>query len=109
MRIWDISPEKLCRQHLLGEHGELHSLWSILINQKKGFSKHPETLRWRGKLKALYQRHQLLVKELEKRGYCHQSPLNKNFATGEKKQESYIDSSQKQRRILKEKNCYCFR
>lgn len=108
MRIWDIPPEKLCRQHLLGEHGELHSLWSILINQKKGFSKHPETLRWKGKLKALYRRHQLLVKELEKRGYYHQSPLDRNLATGEKKQESYLDSPQKQIRILKEKNCSCF-
>jgi hypothetical protein len=25
MRIWDIEPRKLCRNHLLGEHRELHA------------------------------------------------------------------------------------
>ena len=24
MRMWMIAPHKLCNQHLLGEHGELH-------------------------------------------------------------------------------------
>ncbi len=54
MRIWDLEPERLCRQHLLGEHRELHALWVILTQDKQGFSRHPETLRWRGKLQALY-------------------------------------------------------
>ena len=35
MRTWDIPPEKLCRQHLLGEHRELHAIWSI-ITKKEG-------------------------------------------------------------------------
>ena len=48
MRIWDVSPKKLCRHHLLGEHRELHAIWSVLVNGKMGYARHPETLRWRG-------------------------------------------------------------
>ena len=41
MRIWNISPKKLCRNHLLGEHRELHAIWSVLVNGKKGYARHP--------------------------------------------------------------------
>ncbi|NOT23776.1 MAG: pyrimidine dimer DNA glycosylase, partial [Nitrospiraceae bacterium] len=61
MRIWDISPKKLCRNHLLEEPRELHAIWSVLVNGKKGYSRHPETLRWKGKLKALFGRHGRLL------------------------------------------------
>ncbi len=37
MRIWDISPEKLCQYHLLREHSEQHTIWSILTQNKKDF------------------------------------------------------------------------
>lgn len=74
MRIWDIPPEKLCRQHLLGGHRELHALWSIIINNKKAYAHHPETMRWRGKLRALYLRHNAQVEEMTKRGYKHYPP-----------------------------------
>ena len=73
MRIWDIQPQKLCHSHLLGEHRELHAIWCIITNDKKGYSMHPETIRWKGKLRALYIRHQKLVKEMRKRGYEHKS------------------------------------
>jgi hypothetical protein len=107
MRIWDIPTEKLCKNHLLGEHRELHAIWSILTNKKKGYSKHPETLRWKGKLKALYIRHEELVKEMEKRGYNHKSVLNKKFAKGNINQNILIDSIDGQIKILKNKNCKC--
>ena len=81
MRIWDISPKKLCRNHLLGEHRELHAIWSVLVNGKKGYAHHPETLRWRGKLKALFGRHDALVQEMVVRGYQHRSPLPKSLAS----------------------------
>jgi hypothetical protein len=60
MRIWDIHPQYLCRKHLLAEHRELHGLWNILTKHKGkgGYSHHPETLRWFGKQKALYYRHE---------------------------------------------------
>lgn len=50
MRVWDIEPRFLCRQHLLAEHRELHGLWNILTKHggTGGYSRHPETLRWVG-------------------------------------------------------------
>lgn len=109
MRVWDVSPSLLCRQHLLGEHRELHGLWNILTKHggSGGYSNHPETKRWVGKLKALYLRHEALVKEMNKRGYNHQTPLDKKLATGQAKQDVFIDSLAKQKKLLKEKPCDC--
>ena len=88
MRIWDIPVEKLCRNHLLGDHKELHAMWSVIIQNKKGYSKHPETIKWIGKLKALYIRHNQQVNEMKNRGYDHQSPLDAKIATGKSKQDA---------------------
>lgn len=107
MRIWDLPPEKLCRNHLLGEHSELHAIWSILTKEKRGFSNHPETQRWKGKLKALYLRHEKLVKEMNKRGFDHNSHLDVSPATGCGAQVDYVDSIDEQIRILKNKKCNC--
>lgn len=109
MRIWDIKPAKLCRQHLLGEHRELHALWSILVNNKKGYRQHPETKRWVGKLHALYLRHQELVIEMKKRGYKHQSPLDKKYAKGKKSQDYYVDAPRRQVILLRDKKCDCYK
>lgn len=107
MRIWDIPPEKLCRNHLLGEHRELHALWSILTQGKRGYSKHPETMRWKGKRKALYLRHEALVKEMAVRRYRHHSPLTAQLAIGTAKQDAYVDSCEEQIGILRRKGCDC--
>jgi uncharacterized protein (TIGR02328 family) len=107
MRIWDLEPARLCRQHLLGEHRELHALWVILTKDKKGFARHPETVRWRGKLKALYKRHELLVAEMARRGYRHQTPLPAAEARGQAEQKEYKDTPAEQVRILKAKGCGC--
>jgi len=107
MRIWDIEPEKLCRQHLLGEHRELHALWVILTQGRKGFANHPETLRWRGKLRALYLRHESLAAEMVRRGYRHGTPLPAEAATGDARQREYKDTPAEQVRILKGKGCGC--
>ena len=107
MRIWDLPPSKLCRNHLLGEHRELHAMWIIITENKKGYAHHPETIRWRGKLKAMYLRHEELVKELDKRGYNHKSPLDKRKATGKSKQDVFVDLPSKQIKIIKQKGCRC--
>jgi DNA-binding winged helix-turn-helix (wHTH) protein len=107
MRIWDLPPEKLCKKHLLGEHSELHAIWSIITNVKKGYSFHPEVTRWKGKLKALYIKHEEIVNEMKKRGYKHNSPLNILLAIGKDKQDKLIDSISKQKMILKNKDCKC--
>lgn len=107
MRVWDIKPQKLCRHHLLGEHREVHAIWSILVKNKKGYSRHPEVLRWKGRLASLYARHLALVKELSRRGYQHRSNFNYIYATGLSRQRRYVDSRQKQIMILREKRCGC--
>lgn len=110
MRIWDIHVKHLCRKHLLAEHHELHGLWNILTKHKGrgGYSKHPETLRWAGKLKALYNRHEQLAKEFKRRGYAHRSSLDKKYATGSGGQKVFLNTIAEQHRILKEKPCGCF-
>lgn len=76
VRIWDSVPvEWLCRNHLLGEHKELHAIWATLVGKKKGCSRHPEALRWTDHLPALVRRHEEQVAEMYKRGYKHRSPL----------------------------------
>lgn len=109
MRVWDVQPRELCRQHLLGEHRELHGLWNILTKHegKGGYSHHPETKRWVGKTAALYDRHEALVTEMELRGYQHHSPLDKQFAKGRKKQDAFVDSVESQRELLNAKPCEC--
>jgi len=107
MRIWDLEPERLCRQHLLGEHRELHALWVILTKDKKGFARHPETARWRGKLAALYQRHESLAAEMGRRGYRHQTPLPAAEAVGLAEQKEYKDTPAEQVLILRAKGCGC--
>jgi hypothetical protein len=107
MRIWDIPTEKLCRNHLLGEHRELHAIWSILLHNKKGYAHHPETIRWKGKLKALYFRHEQLVKEMKQRGYHHHSPLEQCYASGSEKQDVFVDTLDEQVELLRAKKCGC--
>jgi hypothetical protein len=107
MRIWDISPDKLCRKHLLGEHNELHAMWNILTRGKAGYANHPETKRWKGKLKALFTVHEEIVREMIDRGYRHQSPLNKTLATGRCIQTDLVDPIARQVEILRQKGCDC--
>lgn len=107
MRIWDVAPSLLCRKHLLGEHRELHGLWNIYTLGRQGYRLHPETVRWEGKLRALYDRHQSLVDEMERRGYRHASPLDVELATGSAVQDRYVDTPEEQLRILREKECEC--
>ena len=109
MRVWDIPPKYLCRKHLLGEHRELHGLWNILTKHKGkgGYSHHPETLRWVGKQKALYLRHQELIKEFSRRGYSHYSTLDQKLATGSASQKILINTISEQEEILKNKSCEC--
>ncbi len=107
MRIWDLPPRLLCRPHLLGEHRELHAVWSVLTRGKKGYCRHPETLRWRGRLRALYRRHDALVHEMSRRGYRHHSPLERGLAKGRAVQDRFLESPARQRALLRRKGCAC--
>jgi hypothetical protein len=107
VRIWDIDTELLCDRHLLGEHRELHAIWSVLTTGKRGYSRHPETLRWRGRLAALYERHEEQVAEMARRGFNHRSPLDVQRATGVRRQTVFLDSAKEQRRRLADRGCSC--
>ncbi len=107
MRIWDIDPGRLCRNHLLGEHNELHAIWNIITQNRRGYSRHPETRRWEGKLGALFDVHEAIVQEMLARGYNHQSPLDKKLAKGKKVQDEIVDSVERQIEILRQKGCNC--
>jgi hypothetical protein len=107
MRIWDVPACDLCNKHLLGEHAELHAIWNILTQDKKGYSNHPETVRWRGRLKALYLRHDEEVSEMVKRGFRHHSDLDPSLASGDARQTEVVDPVDLQERLLEQKDCGC--
>ena len=107
MRIWDLPPALLCRNHLLGEHRELHAVWNVLTLGRKGYARHPETLRWVGRVRALYLRHEKLVREMICRGYRHRTHLDGRRATGDARQRRFVHTPAEQRRILRRKGCAC--
>jgi hypothetical protein len=102
MRIWDLHPGFLNRQSLLGEHREIHAIHAILSQGKKGYSRHPETLRWRGRLAALWLRHQQVAAEMRLRGFNHFSPLPAP-ETEIVWPETFIDAPARQFALLAEK------
>ena len=102
MRIWDINPGYLNRQSLLGEHRELHGIVSIHTNHKKGYARHPETLRWKACSGALRLRHQLLAAEMSLRGFREKSPVELS-AEGDFWPQHYIDEPFEQLQILRSK------
>jgi Pyrimidine dimer DNA glycosylase len=107
VRIWDLDPRVLCDRHLLGEHRELHAIWSILTTGKTGYAHHPETLRWRGRLAALYARHDEQIAEMDRRGFRHASPLDRRLATGAPQQTELVDPPEAQRARLAARGCGC--
>lgn len=109
MRVWDIPCTLLCRNHLLGEHRELHAIHSILVNHKtkSSYYKHPETQRWIGKLGALWLRHQEQAEELYRRGYKHNSPIDVGYNFQFARQDQFLNTIKEQKQILREKGCDC--
>lgn len=108
-RVWDIPPQYLCKNHLLGEHRELHGVFKVIIDNKKGYSNHPETKRWIGKLGALWFRHLRLVNEMSKRNYKHNSNLPFDFESNEfgMSQNEYVNTLEEQLENIIGKKCNC--
>ena len=73
MRMWMINPKRLCRQHLLGEHNEIHKLVGCLKKNKSivGYIRNGLV-----ELHNIRIRHEALVEEMTNRGYRHNSPLH---------------------------------
>jgi len=72
MRMWMISPKYLCRQHLLGEHNEIHMLLGCL---EKGKSVSGYIEKGLVELHNIRVRHDSIVEEMIKRGYRHHTPI----------------------------------
>ena len=107
MRIWDVDVQVLCDRHLLGEHRELHAIWTVLTEGKRGYARHPETLRWRGRLAALYARHEAQTAEMARRGFRHASPLDPAQATGDTTQTESVTPLDAQLARLAQLSCGC--
>ena len=72
MRMWQIDPVLLCRQHLLGEHREMHALAGSLRLGKSIQGYIDKKLIY---VPEVNKRHDDLVIEMQRRGYNHQTPL----------------------------------
>ena len=103
MRVWDIHPGYLSRQSLLGQHAEIHAIYNIIKENKKGYSFHPETLRWKGRLARLKYRHDLTVMEMGLRSLGHRSPMNEEKTCPNLSGFVYIDQPAEQFAILEKK------
>ena len=105
MRIWNVDPTKMCRQHLLGEHLEIHMFVSC-INKGKNLAGYID----KGLLDVnlLATRHEALVQEMLTRGYTHSSPLASFYFAPSPAEGGwgYVDSA-KNEQILHERCKEC--
>lgn len=105
MRVWDISVQKLCRKHLLAQHHEIHTIFTVIVDKRKGYSKHPEVIRWSSNVPALIVAHDITVNEMKYRGYRHHTPLSHLAAVVP--QTLFVNSIEEQVNILRDKRCEC--
>lgn len=69
--MWSgIDPGEMCRQHLLGEHKEIHQLVGT-INAGRRLGRVSRYVR----VEDARERHDALAREMVARGYAHRSPL----------------------------------
>ena len=87
MRMWGIDPSLLCKQHLLGEHGEIHK------HRHNFVKKHKITKRISPVVQIepenMQKRHDQLALEMIKRGYNHNSPYEQPDISYLKPEERY--------------------
>lgn len=72
MRMWMVNPRNMCRQHLMGEHVELHMFLGAM---RKGISMQGYLDNNMLEPESIVTRHTALVQEMQRRGYKHNSPL----------------------------------
>src|SRR5258706_13323094 len=72
MRMWMVPPRIMCRQHLLGEHFEVHCI-AGMVREKMNL----DTPKWHRLIEVhnLPSRHEELVQEMVGRGMHHNSPF----------------------------------
>lgn len=72
MRMWMISPDKLCNRHLLGEHGEIHKFRHNFVRGTALGKRISPVVQIEPA--AMGERHDALVTEMLRRGMNHHSP-----------------------------------
>ena len=77
MRMWMIDPRRMCRKHLLGEHGEIHK-------HRHNFVKGHRIGGRKGQIEpvSMQKRHNELASEMLRRGYRHESPYKQPDLSG---------------------------
>lgn len=71
--MWMVDPRIMCRKHLLGEHVETHMFFGTIKKgcvSLKGYVDNNLL-----EVSSLRERHDLLAKEMVRRGYRHQTPM----------------------------------
>jgi hypothetical protein len=102
----------MCRQHLLGEHKEMHQALGSL---RRGRSVQGHVDKGQLDVRFLQERHDELVHEMTRRGYNHRSPLcmdvpipqfymyeNSNIDVERNKQELSVRCARCRKRMEKE-------
>jgi hypothetical protein len=76
MRMWMVSPKVMCRQHLLGEHVEIH-MFVGTIRLGRSIAGYVEN----GLVEVhnFKARHDALVAEMVRRGMQHWTPVRRPF------------------------------
>ena len=88
MRMWMVEPSCMCRQHLLGEHCEIHMFLGTI---KKGLNVSGYAQNNLLELNSLFCRHEKLVNEMVKRGYNHNTPLTQDDVLSLVKSNAHCD------------------
>ena len=73
MRMWMVDPKMMCRQHLLGEHNEIHKHRHVFI-KKYSIKNRVKSGNIQIEPESTQKRHDELAQEMLKRGYNHKSP-----------------------------------
>ena len=105
MRMWMVDPSKMCKNHLLGEHNELHKHLPRWLKKSSitGYirSNAIEPM-------AYLARHEELALEMLMRGYKHKSPLiSPNWLYLSKKHLNFKVDIKKSEKMLKDRCKIC--
>ncbi len=90
-----VDPRFMCRQHLLGEHAEIHMFVGAI---DRGYSVRGYLEKGLLEVHSLYSRHEELVREMRKRNYRHSSEVGEKWRLVE--QLGAIDKAENLRRLL---------
>ena len=90
-----VDPRFMCRQHLLGEHAEIHMFVGAM---DRGYSVRGYLEKGLLEVHSLYSRHEELVREMRKRNYRHNSEVSGKWKLVE--QLGAIDKAENLRRLL---------